>query len=160
MSSIWLNPNNSKNAFQKYKSNFEIMTALRLAQEAFPTMYRKYEELSKQVHPTFLAVVGHSNMVEEADGLRHLFEYFESRGENKLHMIAFMLLWSVEIHLEIIRGLATGLQAVSKFDVDSWNQEVDQFHSILAKEKEHWRPILDPNGKYGAKPSGGSKTKE
>lgn len=151
MGHIWLHAAESERKFQKYRSKFDIMAALKKTKDSFPEIYKKYEELSKQVHPTSLAISGHTRVEGSPDGINHIFEYFEHRGENKLHLIVYSLFWAIQAHFEILSCLAAELRTVSKFDHDEFSTAMNEFQSVFYREKEKWRPIIDPEGKFKPK---------
>lgn len=149
MAEIWIEAANSNNAFAKYRSNFDIMKALRLTGDLTPNLYKMYEELSKQVHPSSFSVVGQSKVENRPSELIHTFDYFEHKSEDQQKLIAYALFWSVKAHAEILEGLGKAIhQANTNFDIDTWSKELEKFQQRFEHEKKNWATLLDPDGKY------------
>lgn len=123
-----------------------------------PNLYKMYEELSKQVHPSSFSVVGQSKVENRPSELIHTFDYFEHKSEAQQKLIAYALFWSVKAHAEILEGLGKAIhQANTNFDIATWSKELEDFQQRFEHEKRNWATLLDPDGKYRGSKSEGEK---
>lgn len=149
LAEIWLEAPQSNTAFDKYKTQFAITKAIKAAASFMDKIEERYDELSKQVHPSFFAVAGQS-AVQEIDGkVVLLFDPFEVSDKRRLDLIAFTLFQIIAIHRDTNNAFAQAFTATgSSFDQNSWNHSINLIDQQFSNEKNAWAGTLDPSGRY------------
>lgn len=104
----WLNFLKSKTASKKYRSKFQIMSLLAEWKENFhqgPQVYKLYDWLSNQVHPTYSSIMFAQRQEGEDHGETSFnLSFFDA--ENGPHLLAVMYFEILRTHLSILSCVA------------------------------------------------------
>lgn len=143
---IWLEAVQSKNKYDRYKSEFKIMQVLKELDSTGIELRKLYEENCKSVHASPYAIKTQSRIIQTSEGRINYLPYHEDSNAEDRKSLIERALTQCKCYFFIVLVFGHSIKvSVKGITSTNWDLEVEKCEKILEVESKRIRELLRSN---------------